>query len=183
MGGNHDGHDHHMTNLQPVQLRLVSCSLKRANEFVKALHRHNKPVVGHKFSLGVEASAVSLSLPNWMVTEDQWVLVGVAIVGGPVARLLDDGKTLEITRVCTDGTRNACSFLYGAVRKAALSLGHKRVVTYTLPEEGGASLRAAGYRIEQECAGGPAAAWHNRQGRNAEPVGNDNRGGKWRWVA
>ena len=110
-------------------------------------------------------------------------LVGVAIVGRPVAPRLDDGLTAEITRVCTDGTRNACSLLYGACRKAAKALGYVRIFTYTLPEEGGSSLRAAGFRLDKTDAGGPAKAWHNRPGRTAESVGTDLVGGKWRWAA
>ena len=150
-------------------LRIVPCDLKTANEFVKQLHRHNKPVVGHKFSVAV--------------ADADGVLRGVAIIGRPVARLLDDGESVEITRMCTDGARNACSMLYGAARKAAKALGYKRVFTYTLPEEGGASLRAAGFRLDKEFAGSCAAGWHNRAGRTVEPVGNDLVGGKWRWAA
>lgn len=110
-------------------------------------------------------------------------LVGVAIVGRPVAPKLDDGLTVEITRVCTDGTRNAASMLYGACRKAARAMGYDRIFTYTLPEEGGASLRAAGFKLDKEDAGGSAKMWHNRDGRTVEPVGNDLVGGKWRWAA
>lgn len=86
---------------------------------------------------------------------------GVAIAGRPVARMLDDGETLEVIRVATDGERNACSMLYGAVRRAAVALGYRRVITYTLPEEGGASLRGAGFRCVGEAGGG---TW-NRKGR------------------
>jgi hypothetical protein len=82
------------------------------------------------------------------------VIVGVAIVGRPVSRMRDDGETAEITRLCTDGTRNACSFLYGAASRAAFALGFKRIGTYTLPEEGGASLRAAGWKLIGERGGG-----------------------------
>jgi len=102
-------------------------------------HRHNDPVVGAKFVVGV-------ALEN--------KIVGVAIVGRPVARLLDDGWTLEVTRVCTDGTRNANSFLYGAVRRATWALGYKKLITYTLPTENGASLRGAGFRNMGKAGGG-----------------------------
>jgi hypothetical protein len=70
----------------------------------------------------------------------------VVIVGRPVARMLDNGWTLEVNRCCTDGTRNACSLLYGAAWRAAKALGYRRLITYTLPEEGGASLRGAGWK-------------------------------------
>jgi hypothetical protein len=81
-------------------------------------------------------------------------LRGVAIVGRPVARKLDNGWTLEVNRVCTDGARNACSMLYGAAWRAAKALGFRRLITYTLPEEGGASLRATGWRLLGERGGG-----------------------------
>lgn len=159
-----------------MTLRIVPVDLKTANEFVAARHRHSRPVRGHKFSVGVEAKTRLLDGPEWM-------LVGVAIVGRPVAPKLDDGKALEITRVCTDGTRNACSMLYAACRRAARALGHGPVYTYTLPDEGGASLRAAGFILDRDNAGGPAKWWRNREGRTVQPVGDDLVGGKWRWVA
>lgn len=113
-------------------------SLADANAFVALHHRHHKPVVGHKFSLAAIKGGR---------------IVGVAIVGRPVARLRDDGATLEVTRLCTDGTRNACSFLYGAAAKAAFALGFQRLGTYIMPDEGGASLRAAGWRQVGETPG------------------------------
>lgn len=152
-----------------MKLHIVPCDLKQANEFVRRLHRHSRPVVGHRFSVGV--------------ADEDGVLRGVAIVGRPVAMRLDDGNAAEITRVCTDGARNACSMLYGAARRAATALGYKPVYTYTLPHEGGASLRAAGFTLDCETAGGSAAMWHNRTGRKAQPVGDDLVGGKWRWTA
>lgn len=79
---------------------------------------------------------------------------GVAIVGRPVARSLDNGWTLEVNRLCTDGKRNACSMLYGAAWRTAKALGYRRLITYTLPEEGGASLRATGWRLLGERGGG-----------------------------
>ena len=149
-------------------LRVIPVTLDVANDFVRRLHRHSRPVIGSKFAIGAR---------------DGEKVVGVAIVGRPVAPSLDDGLTAEITRVCTDGTRNACSLLYGACRRAAKALGYERIFTYTLPEEGGASLRAAGFRLDKDDAGGSAAMWHNRPGRKAQPVGNDLVGGKWRWAA
>ena len=156
-------------------LRVAPCNLKAANEFVRLLHRHSKPVAGHKFAVGVEACTRTAD-------GEAWGLVGVAIVGRPVAPRLDNGKAAEVLRLCTDGTRNACSMLYGAARRAARALGHDPIYTYTLPEECGASLRAAGFRLDKEDAGGSAAMWHNRPGRKAQPVGDDLVGGKWRWV-
>ena len=129
-----------MTNpTKTAALTIVPVSLEEANALVEVMHRHHKPVVGHKFSLGV---AVGNSI------------VGVAIVGRPVARGNDDGLTLEVNRCCTDGTRNACSMLYGAAWRAAKAMGYRRLITYTLPAEGGASLRAAGWTLLGERGGG-----------------------------
>ena len=119
-------------------LTVKPMSLADANRFVAEHHRHHKPVRGHKFSLGCMAN-------------DR--LAGVAIVGRPVSRYLDDGLTLEVNRLCTDGTKNACSFLYGAAARAAAAMGYKRIITYTLESENGASLRASGW-ICQGKAGG-----------------------------
>jgi len=150
-----------------MSLRIIPMKHKDANEFVYRLHRHNKPTLPPIFCVGVaDAEAVR----------------GVAIVARPVARHLDDGLTVEIRRVCTDGARNACSMLYAACRRIAREMGYARVITYTLPNEGGASLRAAGYRFDGD-SGGSSAMWHNRPNRNAEPVGDDLIGGKWRWIA
>ena len=120
-------------------LTIVPCTLAEANTFVVQHHRHHGPVVGHRFSLAV-------------VTGE--TVCGVAIVGRPVARSLDDGWTLEVARVATDGTPNAGSMLYGACRRATFALGFRRLVTYTLPSETGSSLRAAGYRCLGEAGGG-----------------------------
>lgn len=81
-------------------------------------------------------------------------VVGVAIAGRPVSRHLDDGWTLEVSRVATDGTKNACSFLYGAIKRCGKAMGYTRFITYTLPQEGGASLRGAGWVLMSEAAGG-----------------------------
>ena len=106
-------------------LRLRPISLRDANEYVRQHHRHHKPVAGHKFSIGCEADSE---------------LVGVIIAGRPVSRYLDDGFTLEVTRLCTNGAKNACSFLYGAAARAAAAMGYKRIITYTLESENGASF-------------------------------------------
>jgi hypothetical protein len=120
-------------------LCLAPITLRQANAFVQRFHRHHPPVVGHKFSIAaVKGDAV----------------VGVAIVGRPVSRIRDDGLTLEVTRLCTDGTRNACSFLYGGAARAAFALGYRRIGTYTLPDEGGASLRGSGWKLIGERGGG-----------------------------
>jgi len=121
------------------KLDIVPCDLAEANAFVQRHHRHHQPVPGHKFSIAVvEGDTVR----------------GIAIVGRPTARMSDDGLTLEVVRVATDGTKNACSALYGACRRAVFALGYKRLITYTLPEEGGASLRGAGWKLLGEAGGG-----------------------------
>lgn len=104
-------------------LRVVPLTLAEANEFVRVHHRHHKPTVGGKFAIGA--------------ADDAGEVRGVAIVGRPVSRMLDDGFTAEVNRVATDGARNCCSLLYGAAWRAAKAMGYRRMVTYTLPKEGG----------------------------------------------
>lgn len=145
-----------------MRLEIVPLPLSEANQFVATHHRHHRPVVGAKFSLGA-------------VVDDS--ICGVAIVGRPVARRLDDGLTLEVTRVATDGTKNAASALYGACRRATFALGYKRLVTYTLDTEPGTSLRAAGWR-EIGAAGGGSWSRRSRPRVDTHPTQ-----GKIRWEA
>lgn len=126
----------HVLTLRPI-------SLEDANAYVGKHHRHHNPVQGHKFSLSAYA---------------QGTLVGVAMVGRPVARMIDDETTLEVTRLATNGTANACSFLYGSARRAAQALGYNRLVTYILATEPGTSLRAAGWK-RVEGLGGRGGSW------------------------
>lgn len=112
------------------ELVVVPVTFKAACAFVAQYHRHHREPRGCKFALGVELEGR---------------LVGVAMVGRPISRYFDDGRTAEITRTCTDGTRNANSKLYGACRAAARAMGYTRIVTYTETGESGASLRAAGF--------------------------------------
>lgn len=123
-----------------MSLHITPIGLDEANAFVEAHHRHHDPVPGAKFCVAVSDEAGQVR--------------GVAIVGRPVSRMLDDGWTLEVNRVCTDGMHNACSILYGACRRVGFGLGYRRIITYTLPKEGGASLRAAGWRLLGERGGG-----------------------------
>lgn len=120
------------------RLEAFPISLAEANAFVAQYHRHHRGVVGHKFSI----SAASADR-----------IVGVAIIGRPISRIRDDGLTLEVTRLCTDGTRNACSFLYGCAARAGFAMGYRRIGTYILASEAGASLRAAGWRQIGEVTG------------------------------
>ena len=116
-----------------MSLHLVPLSLAQANEHVAAWHRHNNPVVQCVFRVGA--------------ADDEGVLRAVAIVEAPKARGNDDGQTLEITRVASDGTRNACSILYGACARATFALGYRRLITYIQADEPGTSLAASNYRL------------------------------------
>lgn len=124
-------------------LRIVPVRFADACGFVQMWHRHHTPPVGAKFWIGV--------------ADDEDVLRGVAIVGRPVARMFDNGMTLEVTRTATDGTPNANSMLYGSAWRAAKALGYRRLVTYTQHGETGASLRAAGWHVIAERR--PRAGW------------------------
>jgi hypothetical protein len=138
------------TKTKRTALRARPTTLREANAYVEELHRHSKPVRGQKFSFGAELNGR---------------LVGVVIVGRPTARMLQDGLTAEVLRVCTDGTRNVPSFLYSRAWQAARAMGYTRVVTYTLQSETGASLRASGWRCVAEVA---PANW-NRPSRTRDP--------------
>lgn len=119
-------------------MKIIPITLKAANEYVARHHRHHKPTVGCKFCIGCEESGQ---------------LVGVAICGRPVSRHLDNGITLEINRLCTNGTRNACSKLYGACVRIAREMGYAKVITYILASEDGASLKASNFVCEGEAGG------------------------------
>ena len=121
------------------RLQIVPCELAEANAFVTQHHRHHRPVVGHKFSIAASIAER---------------VIGVAIVGRPVARLAQDGWTLEVVRLATDGTKNACSALYSASWRAARAMGYRKLITYILSSEPGTSLRAAGWKVIGEAGGG-----------------------------
>lgn len=124
---------------EPCVLLIQPITQREAKAFIVRHHRHHKPPTGWLFGLAVNDGAK---------------VVGVATIGRPVSRMLDDGLTAEVNRVCTDGTKNACSMLYAAAWRACKAMGYRRLITYTLPEEGGASLRAAGWRLLGERGGG-----------------------------
>ena len=133
-------------------MEVVPLTIRDANEFVSNFHRHNKPTQGGRFAIGA-------------VEDDQ--LVGVAIVGRPVARGMQDGVTAEVTRVCVldDAPRNACSFLYGRCWRIWQQMGGKRMITYTLQSESGSSLRGAGWKVLGEVK--PGSGW-NRSARQRD---------------
>ena len=120
-------------------LRVVPLTLKQANEAVLSLHRHHKPAQGHRFSIG-------------LMERDK--LVGAAIVGRPVSREVDPYNVAEVTRLVTDGTKNACSALYSACARAAAAMGFLRIQTYILDTEPGTSLRASGWQFVAHTKGG-----------------------------
>ena len=119
--------------MSEARLHLVPVRSRDAKEFVRLWHRHHPPPVGQIFCVGA--------------ADESGTLRAVAVVGRPVARHLDDGATLEVTRTASDGTRNANSPLYGAAWRAAKALGYRRLVTYRQAGESGASLRGAGWRV------------------------------------
>lgn len=137
---NPTGNDMRHSLTRMVRLRVVPTSLEEANAYVSEKHRHHDPVTGHKFSIGL--------------ADESGQVRGVAIVGRPVSRMADNGWTLEVNRCCTDGVPNGCSMLYRAAWRAAKAMGYTRLITYTLPEECGGSLKGAGFRLVGERGGG-----------------------------
>lgn len=131
-----------------MSLAIRPITLRSANEFVKNYHRHHKPTTGHKFSVACY---------------DNERLCGVAICGRPVARYYDNGMVLEINRLCTDGTKNACSILYGACARIAKDMGYKKIITYILKSENGASLKASNFVCEGEAGG---EIWTGKRNRD-----------------
>ena len=147
-------------------MKIVPLTLADANAFVILHHRHNKKVQGHKFSIGV--------------VEDK-CLVGVAIVGRPVSRHLDDGITMEITRltVLEDAPKNSCSFLYRAAWRCWSAMGGQRIITYTTESESGSSLRGAAFKnVAISPAWKEGTGWTTRSNRVWQPVHSE---GKIRW--
>ena len=119
-------------------MEIRPITFRTACEFIKEHHRHHNPTVGCKFCLGLYKDNT---------------LVGVAVCGRPVSRYLDDGTVCEINRLCTDGTFNACSMLYGACCRVAKEMGYKKIITYILASENGASLKASNFICEGEAGG------------------------------
>ena len=146
-----------------MKLFIIPVELREANEFIAQHHRHHAPVVGHRFSIGC--------------CNEDGQIVGVCVVGRPVARLSGHPRDVaEVTRLATDGTANACSMLYAAAAKAAKAMGFRRIQTYTLPSEGGASLRAAGWINEGKAGGGQWKHTDGKPRRTDQPTVT-----KYRW--
>jgi hypothetical protein len=123
-----------------MPLQIAPLTLKQANDFVKTFHRHHTPVVGHRYSIGVK--------------DGNGTLHGAAIVGRPTGRKNPQYDWAEVTRLVTNGQKNACSALYAACARIAKEMGFKRIQTFILEEETGVSLKAAGWQFERLSAGG-----------------------------
>jgi hypothetical protein len=128
------------------KLRLVPLTLRQANELIARLHRHHKPVVGHRFTIGAENGQ----------------LVGAAVVGRPTARMTEQYRIAEVTRLVSDGTKNVCSLLYAACARAAEAMGYDSIQTFLLESESGVSVKAAGWEFVGTSGGGD---WTNRAGQ------------------
>lgn len=140
-----------------MTVTVVPCTIQEAKEFVANFHRHNRPPTSGLFAVGAS---------------DGEKLIGVAIVGRPVARAFQNGETAEVTRCCVvDGApKGTPSALYGACWRAARALGWQRLITYTLQTEGGASLRGAGWKVIAERSADNPKKWQNRSGRQWQAV-------------
>lgn len=136
-------------------MRIVPLELREANEFIEKLHRHHKPVQGHRFSIGVEKEGK---------------LVGVATIGRPVARNTSAKEVLEVTRLCTDGTKNACSVLYATAARVGKELGYKKIQSFILDTENGSSLKASGWVFESISSGGQWKHTDGKQRRTDQPI-------------
>ena len=142
-------------------MEIRPITLKTASNFITLHHRHHGPTVGCKFCIGLF---------------DTDTLIGVAVCGRPVSRVLDDGLTCEVNRLCVlDGYRNACSMLYGACCRIAKEMGYRKVITYILESENGASLKASNFTCE-----GVAGGTHWTGSRNrGQPIPHEM---KTRWM-
>lgn len=143
-----------------MSLRAMPTTLAEAKAFVGALHRHHKAPVGHRWSIGCTKAGE---------------LVGVAIVGRPVARKTKQYSIAEVTRLCTDGTKNACSFLYSRAARIAREMGYARIQTFILPTESGVSLLAAGWEFDGISNEG---TWQTRANRSTDQPESR----KQRWI-
>jgi len=147
------------------KLTIAPCTREEAKDYIRWFHRHNNPPL--------------MSIFQVCVIDDTGHVCGVAMAGRPIARLLCDALTIEVSRIATDGTPNACSALLGACKRIAFALGYARIYTYTLEEEGGASLRGAGWRLDETKAGS-WRGWNTptRSRKSARFVS----GTKMRWI-
>lgn len=148
-----------------MKIMVIPLELEEANRVVEAWHRHHKPTVGHRFSLGV--------------IDEECIIHGAIIVGRPVARLAGKPReVLEVTRLVSDGTRNVCSMLYSAAARAGREMGYCKIQTYILAdEETGSSLKASGWTCEGIAGGGQWKHTDGKERRTDQLIGK-----KMRWV-
>lgn len=137
-------------------LEICPIGYAEACAFIALHHRHHQPPHGYKFAIGVMDESLSLC--------------GVVVVGRPVARHNDNGWTAEVTRLCTDGTKNACSMLYAAAWRAARAMGYRRMGTYILESETGVSLSAAGW-VQLYATAGKSWDCPSRPRTDKHPIG------------
>ena|ERR1041385_3759787 len=137
-------------------MKIVPLELRELNDLVTRLHRHHKPVQGHRFSLGLMLGDT---------------LIGGCSVGRPVARMICQKTVVEVTRLVTDGTKNACSMLYSAAARVAKAMGYKAIQTYILDEEMGTSLRASGWEYVGVSPGGSWTRKTKPNRREDQPLG------------
>jgi hypothetical protein len=144
------------------KIHIIPCTITKAREFINEHHRHHKAPQGALFAVGI--------------ADESNNLVGVSIIGRPVARKSNDGFTAEITRLCTLGHKNACSMLYGASQRASKALGYKKLVTFTLDKEFGASLKASNFTLAGTT---PGKSWSvpSRKRSDKHPLGK-----KKKWI-
>lgn len=141
-------------------MKATPITLAQAKDFVGNFHRHHKAPVGHRFSVGVENNGK---------------LIGVVVVGRPVARKTPQYTVAEVTRLCTDGTKNACSFLYSVAARIAKEMGFSRIQTFILPTESGVSLKASGWKFDGVSH---SASWQTRDNRRKDQPTEP----KQRWI-
>lgn len=147
-----------MPTMTQPRLTVIPLELKEANQLVANWHRHHQPAQGHRFSLGV--------------IDQDGELHGACIVGRPVARLAGSPKeVLEVVRLVTDGTPNACSALYAAAARAGKAMGYLRIQTYILDSETGTSLKATGWTNEGPAGGGQWKHTDGKPRRTDQPTG------------
>ncbi len=136
-------------------MEIRPIAFREASRFVDEKHRHHSAPAGNKFCIGLYSG------------ND---LHGVAICGRPSSRMIDDGFTCEVTRLCTDGIKNGCSMLYGASARIAREMGYKRIITYILCDEPGTSLKAAGWSLESDNCGGGSWSRKDRKRTDKAPM-------------
>lgn len=151
--------------IMAVKMYAIPIELKEANEYVSMLHRHHDPVYRDKFRIACIGS--------------DGIIHGVIQCGRPVSRNLDDGRTIEVVRCCTDGTKNVCSFLYSKMARIAKEMGYEKIITYILESEDGTSLKASGWKHESDTQGNRSWDCPSRKRNTTAPTCSKQRWSKW----